>query len=230
MTDTVFQVQDAKMLVDHFPLFGLRLRTPRLELRLPEPEELAELAEVAVAGIHAPDTMPFLTPWTLDPPADIARRVIQQQWRWLGAWTPQDWALKLAVFHDGAVIGQQEISALDLAVRREVRTGSWLGQAHQGKGFGTETRAAVLHLAFAGLGAEEAVSFAFTHNAASRAVSAKLGYVDDGTERQVVQGKLVIDTRQRLTRAAWERHRTVDVTIDGLKPCLSLFGLDHGAA
>lgn len=213
------------MLVDHFPLVGLRLRTPRLELHLPNPEELAELADVAIAGIHPPDTMPFLTPWALEPPAEIARHVLQSQWRCLSAWTPQHWNLKLTVFHEGAVIGQQEIGAIDLAIRREVHTGSWLGEAHQGKGFGTETRAAVLHLAFAGLGVDEAVSSALADNAASLAVSRKLGYTVDGIERQVIDGKLAIDTRQRLTREAWEKHRTVDVTIDGLEPCRALFGL-----
>ncbi|MCW2861495.1 MAG: hypothetical protein JWP48_3203 [Actinoallomurus sp.] len=33
------------MLVDHFPLLGLRLTTPRLELRLPSPAQLATLAQ-----------------------------------------------------------------------------------------------------------------------------------------------------------------------------------------
>ncbi|MCP3800659.1 hypothetical protein NLX83_15435 [Allokutzneria sp. A3M-2-11 16] len=42
------------MLVDHFPLVGLRLTTPRLELRLPSPEDLAS------DGIHDPGVMPFV--------------------------------------------------------------------------------------------------------------------------------------------------------------------------
>ncbi len=41
-------------------------------------------------------------------------------------------------------------------------------------------RAAVLHLAFAGLGAQHAVSGAHDHNTASLTVSRKLGYRDDG--------------------------------------------------
>ncbi|HEY4453419.1 MAG TPA: GNAT family N-acetyltransferase [Pseudonocardiaceae bacterium] len=213
------------MLADHFPPYGLRLRTPRLELRLPDLDELAELADLAVAGIHPPDTMPFLTPWTLEPPADIARSVLRKYWKALSEWTPQEWVLKLAVFHEGTAIGVQEISAKEFAVRREVSTGSWLGQRYQGKGFGVEMRAAVLDLGFTGLGAEEAVSFALASNAASLAVSRKLGYTVDGTERQVVQGRLAIDTRQRLTREAWRQHRTVDVEIEGLEPCRGLFGL-----
>jgi hypothetical protein len=40
------------MLIDHWPLLGLRVRTARLELRLPTEEELADLADLAVRGVH----------------------------------------------------------------------------------------------------------------------------------------------------------------------------------
>jgi hypothetical protein len=39
---------------------------------------------------------------------------------------------------------------------------SWLAPGQRGRGIGEEVRAAVLHLAFAGLGAREAESDAFT--------------------------------------------------------------------
>jgi RimJ/RimL family protein N-acetyltransferase len=130
------------------------------------------------------------------------------------------------VFHAGEVVGQQSISARDLAVIHQGDTGSWLGRRYQGQGIGTEMRAAVLHLAFTGLGAEEAVSGAFEDNPASHAVSRKLGYLPDGVNRHVVRGAMVIEHRRRLTRAAWERHRTTSVTIDGLVPCLPMFGIN----
>jgi RimJ/RimL family protein N-acetyltransferase len=209
------------MLVDHFPLAGLRLTTPRLELRLPSSEELALLAEVAAEGIHSPDVMPFFVPWTDQSSEEVARGVIQHHWLRLGNWTPQDWSLNLTVFSDGVPVGQQTIGAHDLAITRQVHTGSWLGQRHQGKGIGTEMRAAVLHLAFAELGAEEAISGAFDHNAASRGVSRKLGYQPDGINRHAIRRALSIEHRLRLTRAAWEEHRTVPVTA-----CLPLLGLD----
>ncbi|GAA2755192.1 GNAT family N-acetyltransferase [Actinopolymorpha rutila] len=212
------------MLADHFPLVGLRLTTPRLELRLPTPEELADLADVAAAGIHDPAVMPFLVPWTDRPLADVARSVILHHWLRLGGWTPQAWSLNLTVFREGQVVGLQTIGASDLAVTRTVSTGSWLGRTHQGKGIGTEMRAAVLDLAFTGLGAEEAVSGAFDHNVTSYGVSRKLGYVDDGTKRHAVGGKLAVERRLRLTRADWERHRKIPVTIEGLTPCLPLLG------
>lgn len=214
------------MLTDHFPLVGLRLTTPRLELRLPTPEELGALASLAAEGIHDPDVMPFSQPWTDQPPADRARSVIQHHWLRLGNWTPQSWSLNLTVLQAGVVVGQQSISADNLEITREVGTGSWLGLRHQGKGFGTEMRAAVLHLAFAGLGVAEAVSGAFEHNLASLAVSRKLGYRPDGIERHPIRGSVSVLHRLRLTRASWEQHRTVSVAIDGLSPCLPLLGIN----
>jgi len=214
------------MLIDHFPLVGLRLITPRLELRLPSPEELADLADLAAGGIHDSDVTPFIVPWTDAPPAEVARNVIQYYWQQLGTWTPRDWSLNLTVFRDGVVVGQQSIDAHELAIRREVGTGSWLGRRHQGQGIGTEMRAAVLHLAFAGLDVEEAVSGAFEHNLASLSVSRKLGYQPDGCQRQAIREKMVVEHRLRLTRAAWEQHRTIPVSIEGLDPCLPLLGIN----
>ncbi len=41
------------------PLYRLRVRTPRLELRLPDDDALEQLYEIAAAGIHPPEEMPF---------------------------------------------------------------------------------------------------------------------------------------------------------------------------
>jgi RimJ/RimL family protein N-acetyltransferase len=196
------------------------------ELRLPGPEELAGLADLAAAGIHPPDRMPFLVPWTDGSPAEVARNVVQYHWRQLAEWTPDNWSLQLAVFEGGRPVGHQSVGARDFAVVREVTTGSWLGREHQGRGLGTEMRAAVLELAFAGLGATDAVSGAMDHNAASLAVSRKLGYEPDGIARLAVRGERATEQRLRLTRARWAARRDrVPVAVEGLTPCLPLFGL-----
>jgi len=117
------------------------------------------------------------------------------------------------------------VSAHDFAVLREVATGSWLGLEHQGEGIGTEMRAAVLHLAFAGLGAVSAISGAFSDNGASLGVSRKLGYAADGITREVRRGQAATTQRLRIDARAWRRNQTVPVTIDGLEPCLPMFGL-----
>lgn len=212
------------MITEHWPLFGLRLRTPRLELRVPDLDDLAHLAAVAAAGVHDPGHQPFAVPWTDGTPTEVARATLQFQWRMWGQWTPENWNLLFVTVRDGEVIGTQSLDARSFATLREVGTGSWLGRAFHGHGYGTEMRAAVLDLAFTGLAAQWATSEAFADNAASYAVSRKLGYADDGIARHVVRGAAVVGRRLRLDRAGWTAARTVDVEIEGLAPCLPMFG------
>lgn len=217
-------VQNPLMIADRWPLYRLVLRTPRLELRFPDEARLSELADLAVAGVHDPAVQPFAAAWTDRPSAGTARDVLQWHWSTWAAWQPGKWELGLVVIADGRVVGTQSVGATNFAVLREVGTGSWLGRALHGQGYGTEMRAAVLELAFAGLGAEYAVSEAFADNHASYAVSRKLGYRDDGIQRLMVRGAPVVGRRLRLDRAGWAAARTVPVTIDGLDECREMFG------
>ncbi|MFE7559317.1 GNAT family N-acetyltransferase [Kitasatospora sp. NPDC057500] len=216
-------------LLPHWPLAGLRLTTPHLELRLPDPDRLAALASLAAEGVHDPAVQPFTVAWTDAEPEQRARSVLQYHWRCWGAWQPANWELNLVVLRDGIVVGTQGIGARDFAILREVRTGSWLGRGHHGQGLGTEMRAAVLHLAFAGLGARHAVSGAYAHNTASLGVSDKLGYREDGIEHHVVREQAVLLRRLRLTAEQWREHRSVPVEIEGLRECLPWFGPDRPA-
>ncbi len=211
------------MLIDHWPLMGLSLATPDLELRLPTGEELALLADVAAEGIHAADFMPFIVPWTAGTPAEVARSVIQNYWRRCGEWQPDAWVLPLTVFKDGQPIGVQSMRAKNFTITREVATGSWLSRRFQGQGYGTQMRAAMLELAFTGLNAETAISGALIDNQASLGVSRKLGYRLDGLGREVVNGKLRVDQRLRLDRLDWRAPFLVP--IKGLEGCISEFGL-----
>jgi RimJ/RimL family protein N-acetyltransferase len=218
------------VLTEVWPLFGLVLRTPRLELRLPSLEQLAGLAELADEGVHDPAEMPFLMPWTDLPPGPRGRSVLQYQWSLWGALAPQRWTLEFAVLLDGAPTGLQGVGGRDFAVTREVSTGSWLGLRHHGRGIGTEMRAAVLHLTFAGLGAEWATSASAVENAASIGVSRKLGYADDGIEVSEVRGVSRTHRRFRMDRATWEARHSVPVEIEGLEPCRPFLGAVSPAA
>ncbi len=213
------------MSLDWWPLAQLRLETPRLELRVPSEADLTALAALAALGVHDPLVQPFTVPWTDVSPPERARGTMQYQWRQWGLWTAEKWGLELAVVHDGTVLGIQSVAADNFAVLREVSTGSWLGREHHGQGIGTEMRAAVLYLAFAGLGAEHAVSSAFIDNPASLWVSRKLGYANDGIERQVSRGQPAVIQRLRLDRDTWQATQKVPVTIHGLQPCLHMFGI-----
>ncbi|MBG0828103.1 GNAT family N-acetyltransferase [Planomonospora sp. ID67723] len=207
----------------NFPVFRLRVTTPRLELRLPSLGDLDDLADLAIEGVHDPELMPFLFPWTDAEPARRANSAIQFHFRQWAAWTPEKWTCPFAVVFEGQVAGVQEVAGADFAVTREVSTGSWLGRRFHGRGIGTEMRAAVLHLAFDGLGALTAASGAFTDNHASLAVSRKLGYRDDGVDVHNRRGERAETQRLRLSRDDWTT--PPGFGIHGLGPCLPLFGV-----
>ena len=207
----------------HWPLFDLVVRTPRLELRYPDDDLLAELAELSTGPIHPPATMPFGEPWSDAPPGQRGRGSLQYAWRARGNWTPERWDCPLVTVVAGVVVGTQGLHAADFARTGTVGTGSWLGLAYQGQGIGTEMRAAVLHLAFAGLGARRATSAAFDDNRASLAVSRSLGYVENGDELHVRREGAARMVRFLLTREAWEGRRRPDIAVEGLGPCLELF-------
>jgi RimJ/RimL family protein N-acetyltransferase len=124
----------------------------------------------------------------------------------------------------------QELWADNFPTLREVATGSWLGLKHHGRGIGTDMRSAVLHLAFAGLGAEQARTASFVNNPAPLAISRKLGYQPDGITRDVLHGQAVVSERLRLTRKYWESRKRPEVTISGLEPCLSQFGVNSATS
>jgi len=217
-------------LSDVWPLFALRVRTPRLELRYPSDDDIAELAERgAVDGVHDPAFMPFGIEWTDVPPPLLQRNSVQHMWGQRANWQPDNWVCGLVCVVDGRVVGAQSATAENFAVLRTALTGSYLFLPEQGKGIGKEMRAAILHLLFAGLGAEEATSAAFEDNLQSIGVTKHLGYEIEGRRRVVSRGRPREQIQFRLRREAWETRRRGDITVEGLQPCLELFGLTGAA-
>lgn len=209
---------------DPWPLRHLVLRTPRLELRPDDDSGLLELVDKAYHGIHPPEQMPFSFPFTDAPHEELGRNILQHHWRIRADCSPAAWRVNLLVRLDGRVIGTQGISGKNFAVTREVHSGSWIGLRHQGNGFGIEIRAAMLLFAFDYLGAIQARSDAFSDNAKSLAVSSKLGYAEDGTQREQRRGEQADVVRlllaaDRFVRPAWE------VEVHGFVQCKGFFGL-----
>jgi RimJ/RimL family protein N-acetyltransferase/predicted GNAT family acetyltransferase len=220
-----FDVVDERWLFTRYPhpLTQLRLRTPRLELRLATRAELRELAELARRGIHRRREMPFAVAWTDN--SDSPRFVddfVEFHEDALVHWRKTDWTLHLIAFHEGRPIGTQGLGAKSFARKRTIGTGSWLGRRWQRRGLGTEMRAAALELAFRGLGAESATSGAIEGNVASLAVSRKLGYVETGTTTVAPRGRPLVEHELKRGRRGWRS--PVPVEIRGLVEVRSLFG------
>jgi RimJ/RimL family protein N-acetyltransferase len=207
--------------MDHWPLFDLRITTPRLELRYVDDEIGARLMDLAATvGVHAPDFMPFTIPWTRFEPPFLQQQGMQHYWRLRAETSPAAWSLPMAAFADGEVVGVQNLMAKDFTRARWVETGSWLALPFQGKGIGKEMRAAVLHLAFDALDAAYATTAAFHDNPSSLGVTRSLGYRDNGWFIADREGVYERQLRFIMERADWEARRRDDITVSGLDPCL----------
>lgn len=110
----------ANMISRYWPVSGLRVRTPRLELRLPETADLDALAALAAEGVHDPDVQPFTVAWTDAPPQQRAESTVRYHWSRCGAWQPGDWSLNLVADAGGTIVGTQEVGARNFGMLREV--------------------------------------------------------------------------------------------------------------
>ncbi len=205
-------------------LFGLRLTTPRLALRVGTVGEVRALGELAQRGIHPAEEMPFGVAWSdrTGFPGFLEEFAAYHRVGLTG-WAADAWRLELLVWESGRLVGVQGMTGERFGEERVVATGSWLGQQAQGRGIGTEMRAAVLELAFRGLGAEAATSGWLEGNAASQRVSEKLGYRETGISEMSPRGLPVPHHDIRIERADWHG-RPSSVQLSGIERCLPLFG------
>ena len=213
-------------LEDHWPLFGLRITTPSLELRTPTDADLSELVDLVLAGIHDPDTMPFSNGWTDTESPELERGALQYWWRCRADFTPQHWDLPFVVVSEGTIVGVQSLAANNFPVLRTAQTGSWVGLAHQGAGTGKEMRRAIVAFAFESLDALAVTSAAYSDNRASHHVSRATGYESNGTVFEQRRGERAEQIRYILTRERWNELQTnTDIHIEGNEACRDLFGL-----
>jgi RimJ/RimL family protein N-acetyltransferase len=188
-----------------WPLFGLTLATPRLELRPIQDHEIPAAVAAAQSGIHEPGRNPFSTPWTALSDDELGPNMARWYWRCRAECTPESWTLLLGVWHGNELIGCQDIGAKDFAALKTVSTGSWLKQSVQGRGFGKEMRAAVVLYAFDWLGTEVAESEAADWNKASLGVSRSLGYEFNGVTRKAWGTHVETVQHVRLTPGSFKR-------------------------
>ena len=208
------------------PLLGLRITAGPVELRGVTDDLIVPLAELASAGIHDPDFMPFYTPWSLTPPQEMPRSMGQYHWGQRASFSVAKWGADLAVFYDGELVGVQGVSTHDYLVTRTGETGSWLSRRYQGKGIGTAMRQVICAFAFDCLDAKQITSAAYTDNPASLAVSRKCGYTENGCEVRARMGRPAIVQRIVLEPADLVRYEH-QLTVEGLPEFRRLIGLDQ---
>lgn len=209
-----------------WPLFDLRVRTPRVELRYIDDEMATELALLAMTGVHDPAFMPFAFPWTDAPSPELERNTMQFYWRCRAEQLPTKWSINLATVVEGRVVGTTGLMATEFPTMREFETGSWLGREHQGQGIGTEMRVATLQLGFEGLGGQWATTCAFVDNGPSTGVTQKLGYSPVGHRRALRRKEPATLRAFEMSREHFttKLHRD-DITLHGVEECLPLLGL-----
>lgn len=168
---------------DIYPPFDLRVRCSDLELRGIRDDDIPEISELVLRGIHPAERMPFTFPWTDAAAEDIPRNMGQYYWGTRAGLSAEKWMIDLAVVQGDRIVGVQGMHSEDYPVTRSAETGSWLGREFQGRGIGTLMRQMVCCLLFDHLGAHEVTSGAYSDNPASLAVSRKVGCADNGTLR-----------------------------------------------
>ena len=217
-----------------FPVLGLRVSAGPVELHGMDDDTLAELAELAFQGVHAPDAMPFLMPWTLAPADQFFRGFVQYHWGTRSTFAPAKWSLELAVRFEGELVGTQGVGTENFLVTRTGETGSWLGRAHQGRGIGTLMRQTICALLFDHLGFEEVTSAAFVDNVASNAVSRKVGYRANGFLRKprprpatAPEPGQELAMEQRYVLVPQDLVRGPELRVEGVAAVRRLIGLDE---
>ena len=117
---------------------------------------------------------------------------------------------------DGSTVGMCSIHAEDFPGNRRLTTGSWLGLAHQGRGLGKEVRQAALHLIFAGLDADLAVTRAWHDNAASLAVTRSLPYLETARTVELRRNRPDTMVGFAMTPGRWATIRRDDIRLVGI--------------
>jgi RimJ/RimL family protein N-acetyltransferase len=208
-----------------WPLFALRVASGPLELRPVTDDDIPALADLALAGVHTPDASPFVNNWTDAPADELGRNMARYYWSKRAEMSRDHWTVDFVVRQDDEMVGVQGISAENYQVTKTIETGSWLGLRHQGRGIGTLMRQTICQFAFDYLGAAELTSGAWTDNAASLAVSRKVGYAPNGQRRKERQtGEVAIMQDLVLTPAGMVRHG-LEIAVEGLPEVRAFFGL-----
>jgi RimJ/RimL family protein N-acetyltransferase len=209
-------------LLDVWPLHGIRLSTPELELRPAREADLPALFDILPDDLEVDPSSTWYA--GVEPSANRRAILAQGYWRAMGQWSPTDWVIPFVVRRGGEPIGMQALEGPDYGAERTVDSWSWLEKARRGQGLGKQMRAAILELAFRHLGARCAITSAVLGNAGSLGVSRSLGYVE--SHQSVLSHSNETLQHLRLEADSWTSSGLgADVRVEGVGPALPFFGL-----
>ncbi|MCH8684543.1 GNAT family N-acetyltransferase [Pedomonas mirosovicensis] len=184
------------------------IRTYRLLLRPPWPEDAAAITACLADGVVARNTAQVPHPYGLEDAKAFIDRCEAAE--------PQPTFVILGREGDDAPLAGciglfrspeagAEAGAWEL--------GYWIGKDWWGRGYATEAAKAVLELAFLGLRLPRVVAGHFIDNPASGRVLEKLGFTETGiSKRHCLARNCDVDCRNvALTREAWLAHRAGQV-------------------
>jgi RimJ/RimL family protein N-acetyltransferase len=183
----------------------LPLETPRLSLRLPSPRDVPDLrgsfrdrrtARSAGAPLHSTLEMS-------DPGRMVARTLREYR-------TAQHLSLSVVLRDGKACIGRVGLRGLDWKWRKVDSLSYWIDPRFWNRGYATEASWFLCRAAFQHLRMRRIGSSALDRNPASLAVLRRLGFVEEGRERQAVcvGGRCMDMIRLGLLRAefpSWDR-------------------------
>ncbi|AKK04102.1 GNAT family N-acetyltransferase [Corynebacterium epidermidicanis] len=188
---------------DLYPPFALRMRCAGLELNVINDDDLLEIAAISAAEIFVDPTCSWVFDWATVPAPQRYRSTAAFHWSMRASHTPEKWTLPFVVRRGAEIVGKIDLRKTGPTTGD---TGSFVLAQHQGKGYATLMRHAVVTLAFTELTMTTATTDWHPDNLASARVSEKLGYKDRS---------LLIDDYLASPRP--------DVEISGISPLLLNF-------
>lgn len=137
-----------------------------------------------VRGLNRHFLKAYEPSWPADclSPEFFKRRITRLQKDWDG-----DKTYSFLILENQNLIGGININNVTRGAAQYGALGYWLDEMSQGHGFMTEAGLAVLHYAFTHLGMDRMNAATLTHNVKSRAMLARLGFVEEGFARKYIQ-------------------------------------------
>lgn len=167
----------------------LRLRTERMELRLPQHSDF-----IAWARLRR-ESRDFLTPWEpLWARDHLTRKSFTNRVYWAMRAARNETALPFFLMrHDGVLLGALTLDNIRRGPAQMATIGYWIGAPYARQGYMREAIGAVVHHAFAVMDLSRIEAACLPENTASRHLLERAGFKYEG----VAQAYLQIDGRWR---------------------------------